>query len=191
MAVLLRMLRGLGYDANCGTLILGYLIGYLATAIPIPAGIGVLEGWPGGHVGALRRSAGPDRRRRAHLPRNRVLDPLARWPGRLHRPAFAFPYTQRETAMHPTHDLSSFAHAAHTVKTALLAIVLRHYGLELRRAPATIAPDRREARPKASAPTSAHPIRKRCTAERPNAEPIRRIAIAAGQTSPGARRRPA
>jgi uncharacterized membrane protein YbhN (UPF0104 family) len=44
MAVLLCMLRGLGYDANCGTLILGYLIGYLATAIPIPAGIGVLEG---------------------------------------------------------------------------------------------------------------------------------------------------
>jgi Lysylphosphatidylglycerol synthase TM region len=44
------MLRGLGYDANCGTLILGYLIGYLATAIPIPAGIGVLEG---GLVGTL------------------------------------------------------------------------------------------------------------------------------------------
>jgi uncharacterized membrane protein YbhN (UPF0104 family) len=44
MAVLLCMLRGLGYDANCGTLILGYLIGYLATIIPIPAGIGVLEG---------------------------------------------------------------------------------------------------------------------------------------------------
>ena len=50
MAVLLCMLRGLGYDANCGTLILGYLIGYLATAIPIPAGIGVLEG---GLVGTL------------------------------------------------------------------------------------------------------------------------------------------
>jgi hypothetical protein len=54
MAVLLCMLRGLGYDANCGTPILGYLIGYLigylATAIPIPAGIGVLEG---GLVGTL------------------------------------------------------------------------------------------------------------------------------------------
>jgi uncharacterized membrane protein YbhN (UPF0104 family) len=50
MAVLLCMLRGLGYDANCGTLILGYLIGYLATAVPIPAGIGVLEG---GLVGTL------------------------------------------------------------------------------------------------------------------------------------------
>jgi uncharacterized membrane protein YbhN (UPF0104 family) len=50
MAVLLCMLRGLGYDANCGTLILGYLIGYLATIIPIPAGIGVLEG---GLVGTL------------------------------------------------------------------------------------------------------------------------------------------
>jgi uncharacterized membrane protein YbhN (UPF0104 family) len=50
MAVLFCMLRGLGYDANCGTLILGYLIGYLATIIPIPAGIGVLEG---GLVGTL------------------------------------------------------------------------------------------------------------------------------------------
>jgi hypothetical protein len=50
MAVLLCLLRGLGYDANCGILILGYLIGYLATAIPIPAGIGVLEG---GLVGTL------------------------------------------------------------------------------------------------------------------------------------------
>jgi uncharacterized membrane protein YbhN (UPF0104 family) len=50
MAVLLCMLRGLGYDTNCGTRILGYLIGYLATAIPIPAGIGVLEG---GLVGTL------------------------------------------------------------------------------------------------------------------------------------------
>jgi uncharacterized membrane protein YbhN (UPF0104 family) len=50
MAVLLCLLRGLGYDANAGTLILGYLIGYLATIIPIPAGIGVLEG---GLVGAL------------------------------------------------------------------------------------------------------------------------------------------
>jgi uncharacterized membrane protein YbhN (UPF0104 family) len=50
MAVLLCILRGLGYDANCGALILGYLIGYLATIIPIPAGIGVLEG---GLVGTL------------------------------------------------------------------------------------------------------------------------------------------
>jgi uncharacterized membrane protein YbhN (UPF0104 family) len=50
MAVLLCLLRGLGYDANCGSLILGYLIGYLATIIPIPAGIGVLEG---GLVGTL------------------------------------------------------------------------------------------------------------------------------------------
>jgi uncharacterized membrane protein YbhN (UPF0104 family) len=50
MAVLLCILRGLGYHANCGALILGYLIGYLATIIPIPAGIGVLEG---GLVGTL------------------------------------------------------------------------------------------------------------------------------------------
>jgi uncharacterized membrane protein YbhN (UPF0104 family) len=50
MAVLLCILRGLGYDANAGVLILGYLIGYSATLIPIPAGIGVLEG---GLAGAL------------------------------------------------------------------------------------------------------------------------------------------
>jgi uncharacterized membrane protein YbhN (UPF0104 family) len=50
MAVLLCLLRGLGYDANCGTLILGYLIGYCAAMIPVPAGIGVLEG---GLVGTL------------------------------------------------------------------------------------------------------------------------------------------
>jgi uncharacterized membrane protein YbhN (UPF0104 family) len=50
MAVLFCMLRGLGYDVNCGTLILGYLIGYCATIIPVPAGIGVLEG---GLVGTL------------------------------------------------------------------------------------------------------------------------------------------
>jgi uncharacterized membrane protein YbhN (UPF0104 family) len=50
IAVLLCILRGLGYHANCGSLILGYLIGYLATIIPIPAGIGVLEG---GLVGTL------------------------------------------------------------------------------------------------------------------------------------------
>ena len=34
--------------------------------------------------------------------------------------------------MDPTHEPNSFAHAADTVKSALLAIVLRHYGLELR-----------------------------------------------------------
>jgi hypothetical protein len=34
--------------------------------------------------------------------------------------------------MDPTHQPNSFAHTAHTAKSALLAIVLRHYGLELR-----------------------------------------------------------
>jgi hypothetical protein len=34
--------------------------------------------------------------------------------------------------MDPTHEPNSFEHAADTVKSALLAIVLRHYGLELR-----------------------------------------------------------
>jgi uncharacterized membrane protein YbhN (UPF0104 family) len=48
MAVLLCLFRGLGYDVNCGSLMLGYLVGYCATLIPIPAGIGVLEGGIGG-----------------------------------------------------------------------------------------------------------------------------------------------
>jgi uncharacterized membrane protein YbhN (UPF0104 family) len=50
MAVLGCMFRGLGYHISCGALILGYLVGYCAAAIPIPAGIGVLEG---GLLGAL------------------------------------------------------------------------------------------------------------------------------------------
>jgi hypothetical protein len=41
--------------------------------------------------------------------------------------------------MDPTHEPNSFAHVAVTVKSALLAIVLRHYGLELRQEPATPA----------------------------------------------------
>ncbi|MGI8715932.1 MAG: lysylphosphatidylglycerol synthase transmembrane domain-containing protein [Solirubrobacteraceae bacterium] len=48
MAVLLCLFRGLGYHANVGALMLAYLVGYTATLIPIPAGIGVLEGGIGG-----------------------------------------------------------------------------------------------------------------------------------------------
>jgi uncharacterized membrane protein YbhN (UPF0104 family) len=50
MAVLACTFRGLGYHATGGALILAYLIGYCATLIPVPAGIGVLEG---GLAGAL------------------------------------------------------------------------------------------------------------------------------------------
>jgi len=50
MAVLACTFRGLGYHATAGALILAYLIGYCATLIPVPAGIGVLEG---GLAGAL------------------------------------------------------------------------------------------------------------------------------------------
>jgi uncharacterized membrane protein YbhN (UPF0104 family) len=50
MAVLACFFRGLGYHATGGALILAYLIGYCATIIPVPAGIGVLEG---GLAGAL------------------------------------------------------------------------------------------------------------------------------------------
>lgn len=48
IAVLLCLFRGLGYHANAGSLMLAYLVGYTATLIPVPAGIGVLEGGIGG-----------------------------------------------------------------------------------------------------------------------------------------------
>jgi hypothetical protein len=46
---------------------------------------------------------------------------------------------------------NAFAHAAHTVESALLAIVIRHYGLELREterddAPRASRPERSESR---------------------------------------------
>jgi uncharacterized membrane protein YbhN (UPF0104 family) len=50
IAVLACTFRGLGYHVGGGALILAYLIGYCATMIPVPAGIGVLEG---GLAGAL------------------------------------------------------------------------------------------------------------------------------------------
>jgi uncharacterized membrane protein YbhN (UPF0104 family) len=50
MAVLACIFRGLGYRPDAGALMLGYLVGYCAAAIPVPAAIGVLEG---GLAGAL------------------------------------------------------------------------------------------------------------------------------------------
>jgi uncharacterized membrane protein YbhN (UPF0104 family) len=44
IAVLWCTFRALGTTPSVGALILGYLIGYVATMIPIPGGIGVLEG---------------------------------------------------------------------------------------------------------------------------------------------------
>ncbi|HWD76411.1 MAG TPA: YbhN family protein, partial [Solirubrobacteraceae bacterium] len=44
IAVLWCTFRALGSTPSVGALMIGYLIGYLATTIPIPAGIGVLEG---------------------------------------------------------------------------------------------------------------------------------------------------
>ena len=46
-----------------------------------------------------------------------------------------------------THEPNPSAHAADRVKSALLAIVLRHYGVELRKEPATIARTSREPAP--------------------------------------------
>ena len=50
MTVLVCLFRGVGYAVPFGALTLGYLVGYCATLIPIPGGIGVLEG---GLTGAL------------------------------------------------------------------------------------------------------------------------------------------
>jgi len=43
MAVLICLFRGLGYSVPFGVLALGYLVGYCATLIPIPGGIGALD----------------------------------------------------------------------------------------------------------------------------------------------------
>jgi uncharacterized membrane protein YbhN (UPF0104 family) len=50
IAVLWLAIHALGYDVPVAPLILAYLIGYLANAIPIPGGVGVLDG---GLAGAL------------------------------------------------------------------------------------------------------------------------------------------
>jgi uncharacterized membrane protein YbhN (UPF0104 family) len=50
IAVLWLAIHALGYDVPLAPLLLAYLIGYLANAIPIPGGIGVLDG---GLAGAL------------------------------------------------------------------------------------------------------------------------------------------
>jgi len=50
IAVLWASLRGLGYAPAIGALVVAYLAGYLATWIPIPGGLGVLDG---GLAGAL------------------------------------------------------------------------------------------------------------------------------------------
>ena len=44
IAVLWATLSAVGYSPPLATLILGYIIGYLANMIPVPGGIGVLEG---------------------------------------------------------------------------------------------------------------------------------------------------
>jgi hypothetical protein len=50
MAVLWASLRGLGYAPAIGALVVAYLVGYLANWLPIPGGLGVLDG---GLAGAL------------------------------------------------------------------------------------------------------------------------------------------
>lgn len=50
IAVLFCLFRGFGFHISWAVLILSYLIGYLATIIPVPGGIGVLDG---GLVGIL------------------------------------------------------------------------------------------------------------------------------------------
>lgn len=50
IAVLWLAIHALGYDVAVAPLVLAYLIGYLANAVPIPGGLGVLDG---GLAGAL------------------------------------------------------------------------------------------------------------------------------------------
>jgi uncharacterized protein (TIRG00374 family) len=44
VAVLWLAIHALGYDVPVAPLLLAYLIGYLANAVPIPGGLGVLDG---------------------------------------------------------------------------------------------------------------------------------------------------
>ena len=50
IAVLWLVIHALGYDVSLAPLVLAYLIGYLANTVPIPGGVGALEG---GLAGAL------------------------------------------------------------------------------------------------------------------------------------------
>jgi hypothetical protein len=50
IAALWLAVYALGYDVPAAPLVLAYLIGYLANAIPVPGGVGVLDG---GLAGAL------------------------------------------------------------------------------------------------------------------------------------------
>jgi len=50
IAVLWLVIHGLGYDVPVAPLLLAYLIGYLANAVPVPGGLAVLDG---GLAGAL------------------------------------------------------------------------------------------------------------------------------------------
>ncbi len=44
IAVLWATLRGVGYSSPIGVLLLGYILGYIANLLPVPGGVGVLEG---------------------------------------------------------------------------------------------------------------------------------------------------
>ena len=127
MAVLLCTLRGLGYHANCGALMLGYLLGYCATMIPVPAGVGVLEGGLGGAL--MLYGAPPAKTAAAVL----IYHAIAFWiPSLGGLGAYAALARARAAKKNDRGSrLASAARAPKAVSCRLERAVLRHYGFEL------------------------------------------------------------
>ena len=84
IAVLWLAIYALGYEVPVAPLVLAYLIGYLANAIPIPGGIGVLDGGLAGALLLLSRSCVRRTGRSASVPRARSVDPSAFRDRRVH-----------------------------------------------------------------------------------------------------------
>ena len=101
IAVLWTTLSAVGYSPPLAVLLLGYIIGYLANLIPVPGGVGVLEG---GLAGTLVLYGAPVTQAAAggaHLPRHRLLDPKPRRPARLPTAAARARTTQPTRARAP------------------------------------------------------------------------------------------
>jgi uncharacterized membrane protein YbhN (UPF0104 family) len=129
IAVLACVLRGLGYNVNAGVLIIGYLLGYVATMIPIPAGIGVLES---GIAGALVLYGTPAATTGAAVL---IYHAIAFWIPSIGGcgASAALLLQQRNRNDRPRHPDQSgrLRRALHKVDHAATNLVARHYGLEL------------------------------------------------------------
>ncbi|MGB0092543.1 MAG: hypothetical protein WBP81_08415 [Solirubrobacteraceae bacterium] len=87
IAALGAIFAATGHPLPATTLVLGYLIGYLANLIPTPGGFGVLEGGLAGTPDCIRCPGYAGDGSGCRVPRDRVLDPKPRRSHRLHAPA--------------------------------------------------------------------------------------------------------